>query len=142
MDSEKDRNKDTNTTVFIFQTDRKYAHDCLMKKEFYASRKVPVMKTISMVKGGSRTAVAIRERESDDQIRINEEKVAALVDLTSQVIRGKSTRNVLVREAKFYCATDVIVGVTKIKDYGYVYLCTIYSFHPKKLIAVNKDALL
>ncbi|GJT91276.1 hypothetical protein Tco_1080121 [Tanacetum coccineum] len=40
------------------------------------------------------------------------------VDLTGQVLRGKSTRNVLVREAKFYCATVVIVGVSKIKDYG------------------------
>ncbi|GJZ17602.1 hypothetical protein Tco_0553725 [Tanacetum coccineum] len=39
----------------------------------------------------------IHERKSDDQIRVNVEKVAALVDLTGHVLRGKSARNVLIR---------------------------------------------
>ncbi|KAI3765707.1 hypothetical protein L2E82_15749 [Cichorium intybus] len=40
------------------------------------------------------------------------------VDLTGQVLRGNSVRKVLVKEAKFYSATAVIVGVSKIKAFG------------------------
>ncbi|XP_076958506.1 protein kinase STUNTED-like [Bidens hawaiensis] len=40
------------------------------------------------------------------------------VDLTGQVLRGNSVRKVLVREAKFYSAAAVIVGVSKIKAFG------------------------
>ncbi|GJS86198.1 putative proline-rich receptor-like protein kinase PERK11 [Tanacetum coccineum] len=39
------------------------------------------------------------------------------VDLTGQVLRGNSVRKVLVREAKFYSAAAVIVGVSKIKAF-------------------------
>ncbi|GKB55914.1 hypothetical protein Tco_0912100 [Tanacetum coccineum] len=72
--------------------------------------------SFSQPKQDEATLVAIRERESDDQICVNVEKVAALVNFDTQVLGGKSTRNVLVRESKFYCATTVIVGVRKIKD--------------------------
>ncbi|GJQ91344.1 hypothetical protein Tco_0002483 [Tanacetum coccineum] len=74
--------------------------------------------SFSQPKQDEATLVAIRERESDDQICVNVEKVAALVNFDTQVLGGKSTRNVLVRESKFYCATTVIVGVRKIKDFG------------------------
>ncbi|XP_071691430.1 protein kinase STUNTED-like [Rutidosis leptorrhynchoides] len=40
------------------------------------------------------------------------------VDLTGQVLRGNSIRKVLVREAKYYSATAVIVGVSKMKAFG------------------------
>ncbi|KVH96527.1 Protein kinase, catalytic domain-containing protein [Cynara cardunculus var. scolymus] len=40
------------------------------------------------------------------------------VDITGQVLRGNSVRKVLVREAKFYSAAAVIVGVSKIKAFG------------------------
>ncbi|KAK1419342.1 hypothetical protein QVD17_28508 [Tagetes erecta] len=40
------------------------------------------------------------------------------VDLTGQVLRGSSVRKLLVREAKFYSAAAVIVGVSKIKAFG------------------------
>ncbi|KAL4585046.1 hypothetical protein LXL04_009659 [Taraxacum kok-saghyz] len=40
------------------------------------------------------------------------------VDLTGQVLRGNSVRKVLVKEAKFYSAAAVIVGVSKIKAFG------------------------
>lgn len=39
------------------------------------------------------------------------------VDITGQVLRGNSVRKVLVREAKFYSAAAVIVGVSKIKAF-------------------------
>ncbi|MFS7930049.1 putative rossmann-like alpha/beta/alpha sandwich protein [Helianthus anomalus] len=40
------------------------------------------------------------------------------VDLTGQVLTGNSVRKVLVREAKFYSAASVVVGVSKIKPFG------------------------
>lgn len=40
------------------------------------------------------------------------------VDITGQVLRGNSVKKVLVREAKFYAAAAVIVGVSKIKAFG------------------------
>ncbi|XP_035844998.1 probable receptor-like protein kinase At2g42960 isoform X1 [Helianthus annuus] len=40
------------------------------------------------------------------------------VDLTGQVLTGNSVRKVLVREAKFYSAASVVVGISKIKAFG------------------------
>ncbi|KAL7605189.1 hypothetical protein Lser_V15G17130 [Lactuca serriola] len=40
------------------------------------------------------------------------------VDLTGQIVRGNSIRKVLVKEAKFYSAAAVIVGVNKVKAFG------------------------
>ncbi|GKF63040.1 hypothetical protein Tco_0183094, partial [Tanacetum coccineum] len=45
---------------------------------------------------------------------------------------------VIVREAK--SATAVIVGVSKIKAFGDVDVCTIYFFRPKKLIGKSLEA--
>ncbi|GJV74066.1 hypothetical protein Tco_1494061 [Tanacetum coccineum] len=80
--------------------------------------------------------------ESDPYLEGNMIKkvYATMVDLTGQVLRGKSARNDLVRQAKFYSATAVIVGVSKIKAFGCVHLCTIYSFRPKKLISKTLKA--
>nr|GEV45278.1 transposase (putative), gypsy type [Tanacetum cinerariifolium] len=75
------------------------------------------------------TLVTIRERESNDQICVNVEKVAVFQvhDLeydpqkrwiSPAVVRGKCARNDLVREAKFYSTTTVTVGVSKIKDFS------------------------
>ncbi|PWA49555.1 Argonaute/Dicer protein, PAZ [Artemisia annua] len=59
MDNEKDSNEDTKSAIFNSRrlADRKYVRDCSMKKECYANRQVPVVKSISMLKGGPRTSL-------------------------------------------------------------------------------------
>nr|GEX89613.1 endoribonuclease Dicer homolog 3a isoform X1 [Tanacetum cinerariifolium]GEX93376.1 endoribonuclease Dicer homolog 3a isoform X1 [Tanacetum cinerariifolium] len=60
MDNENDSNENTKTTVLSSQqlADRKYVHGCLMKKEFYANRKVADIQSISFQKkGGPRTSL-------------------------------------------------------------------------------------
>ncbi|GKC34727.1 hypothetical protein Tco_1047111, partial [Tanacetum coccineum] len=57
-------------------------------------------------------SVTIRERESNDQTRVNVEKVAALVNFDAQI-----------------------------KVFGYVDLCTIYFFRPKSLIGNSLEAV-
>ncbi|GJT19136.1 hypothetical protein Tco_0877842 [Tanacetum coccineum] len=59
--------------------------------------------------------LTIHERESNDRICVNVEKV----NLTGHESKGKSARNDLVRETKFYSPSVVIYGVSKIKAFGY-----------------------